>query len=124
MVQFFLSLSNLLAYAERVSASCSITQCILRLRNPGLSFTCCEENVPSLSNITFTQSKATAIAIINMQRMKVSIIFLIFACKDNASRAKCKINAGKTSFYFVFNLVAALPRFNGGTAVKACLRQT
>ena len=86
----------------RASLSCSTTQCIFCLRSLGLSFTCCEENRPFFKIITLTDNNATAIAIINMLMMKVSIIFLIFACKDNANHVKRKIKANEMNFLFLY----------------------
>lgn len=98
----FTTLSLACRPAKRASLSCSMTQCIRRFLKPGLSLTCCEENFPSLSNISFMQSKAIDIAIINMPMMKVSAIFQYFCGKDSANRAKRKINERETSFYFTF----------------------
>ena len=63
----------------------------------------CEENaLPHPATKLQTDGIASRIAIINMPTAEVSAIFLIFACKDNANRAKCKIKASKTNFYFQF----------------------
>lgn len=65
--------------ASRTSESCFITQWIFRLRSPGLSSMCCDENLPFFSKSNFMHSNTSAIAIINTLKMKVSAIFLTFA---------------------------------------------
>ncbi len=46
-----------------------------------LSWMCCDSNLPFFFNITFTDIKTIAIAIINTVRIKVSIIFAKFALR-------------------------------------------
>ena len=74
-----------------ISRSISITQLMPRSFMASESWMCCDLNSPCFTNSTLTSKRTIAIAIINTDMSRVSIIFCNFAveirCKGTNKRA-------------------------------------